>query len=627
VSETAAAGGDPGLNVEPLIERSPAGIVRVALDGRVLYANPAAARLLGFETASELLAHNAAEFCPGPDASALLARVMREHSLAGVELELLRAGGAPVWVSASLSLSSDQAGGPAVEGTLIDIGARKHAEEALKQSNRQLTSVLESITDSFIALDRDWRLTYLNRRAEQLVGRTHEDLEGKDLWREFPGLAGSEFEARFRRAAAERRPAEFTAYYEPLKLWLDVHVYPSGTGLSMYMQDVTARKELEEQLGQSQRLEALGRLAGGVAHDFNNLLTIIGGYGQMALQRLEGGHELRKDLESIVEAASRASALTRQLLAFSRRQVVQEKVIDLNRLVAKMNKMLRRVIDEDVELRLALRANAGRIKADAVQLEQVLMNLAVNARDAMPTGGQLTIGTEGFECGGPGGPHGLAPGSYVLLTVRDSGTGMDEHTRRHLFEPFFTTKAKGKGTGLGLATVYGIVKQSGGEIWVESEPGQGACFRIWLPRANKTPKRQGGPEGARRARRGSETILVVEDEAEVRRLACGMLSRLGYKVIEAGDGPDALALIRDCGKLDLLLTDVIMPQMSGRELAERLQALQPGLKVLFVSGYGHDVIARHGVVETEAALLHKPFTHEALAIKVRSVLDESPVAG
>ncbi len=495
------------------------------------------------------------------------------------------------------------------------------------------THVLESITDSFFAVDRDWRLTYVNRRAEQLVGRGRHELVGKDVWEEFPGLAGTAFEEHYRLAAAERRPAEFLEFYAPLRLWLDVHVYPAENGLSIYMQDVTGRKELEERLGQSQRLEALGRLAGGVAHDFNNLLTIIGGYSQMALQGLPPGDALRKDLEPVAEAASRASSLTRQLLAFSRRQLIQPRIIDLNRLVTKMNRMLRRIIAEDVELRLSLKADAGRIKADPAQIEQVLMNLAVNARDAMPTGGRLTIATEAFDYAGSSGtdgrllpsvvspPPGLASGAYILLTVSDTGTGMDEHTRQHLFEPFFTTKGKGKGTGLGLATVYGIVKQSGGEIWVDSEPGQGACFRLCFPRANKTPKLRHANAAPSRRCRGRETLLLVEDDPNVRRVASGMLSRAGYRVLEAGDGPEALALWPASGPLDLLVTDVIMPQMSGRELAGRLRALDRNLRVLFISGYTQEVIERHGVQETEAHVLHKPFTDRELTAKVREVLD------
>jgi two-component system, cell cycle sensor histidine kinase and response regulator CckA len=283
-----------------------------------------------------------------------------------------------------------------------------------------------------------------------------------------------------------------------------------------------------------------------------------------------------------------------------------------------MNKMLRRVIGEDIELKLALRSDLGRTKADPCQIEQVIMNLAVNARDAMPTGGKLTVTTDNYESAGE---DGLAPGPYVTLAISDTGSGMDENTRAHVFEPFFTTKARGKGTGLGLSTAYGIVKQAGGEIRIESEPGKGASFRIWLPRTRKSPKSH--PALApRRPRKGTEMILLVEDEPEVRRLTREMLSRLGYRVLEASDAAQALALwsgARD--SIDLLVTDVIMPHMSGRELAEKLTAIRPDLKVLYMSGYTGEIIARHGVGQSETALLQKPFTREALGLKVRSILD------
>jgi signal transduction histidine kinase/CheY-like chemotaxis protein len=435
-------------------------------------------------------------------------------------------------------------------------------------------------------------------------------------------MVGSEFYSECHRAAAEQRPIEFSTHYAPLKLWMDVHAYPSDGGLSLYFQDVTTRRGIEEQSAQSQRLEALGRLAGGVAHDFNNLLTIIGGYGQMVLDAVDARSDLGKDVQIVVDAALRASTLTRQLLAFSRRQVVQPKILDLNRLIVKMGKMLRRLIGEDIELRLELRSDLGRILADAGQIEQVIMNLAVNARDAMPTGGRLSIRTDNRAVAQRPEPTAqLAPGDYVLLAVSDTGTGIDEQTRSHIFEPFFTTKGKGKGTGLGLATVYGIAKQSGAEISVDSEPGQGACFQIHFPRASKTHKTRHGvtralPPG------GTETILLVEDDPEVRALARSMLSRLGYRVIEAGGPTEALDLFQTGREsVDLLLTDVIMPRMNGRELAEWMSAERPGLKVLYFSGYTDDVIERYGIA-VDAALLRKPFSREALGSKVRAILDE-----
>ena len=343
---------------------------------------------------------------------------------------------------------------------------------------------------------------------------------------------------------------------------------------------------------------------------------------QMVLDAVDTGSDLGRDVKIIVEAASRASTLTRQLLAFSRRQVVQPKILDLNRLIARMGKMLRRLIGEDIELKLELRPDLGRIQADPGQIEQVIMNLAVNARDAMPTGGRLSIRTDNRAAQQSGTAPQLAPGDYVLLEVSDTGTGMDEQTRSHVFEPFFTTKGKDKGTGLGLATAYGIAKQSGAEIWVDSEPGRGACFQIHFPRVSKAPKTRGTAPVRHTPKTGTETILLVEDDAEVRTLARNMLARLGYMVLEAGGPAEALRIwetARD--SVDLLLTDVIMPQMSGRELAERVTRERPGVRVLYVSGYTDDVIARYGIAG-DAALMHKPFSREALGSRVRAILDQ-----
>lgn len=390
------------------------------------------------------------------------------------------------------------------------------------------------------------------------------------------------------------------------------------------MQDISERKQLEDQFRQSQKMEAIGRLAGGVAHDFNNLLTIMGGYGQMILDGLDPNDPLRKDLEAITEAAGRASALTKQLLTVSRRQVVQPKVFDLNRLIARMNRMLRRVIGEDVELSTILKSDRSRIKADPGQIEQVILNLAVNARDAMPKGGKLTIETADVEIGeAPPGAAALQRGRYVLLAVGDSGTGMPPEVMAHVFEPFFTTKPKGKGTGLGLSTAYGIVKQAGGEIVVDSEAGRGSTFRIYLPGVERSSERAAEVvTEVTQARRGTETILLVEDENDVRRLTAEMLARQGYNVIEAASGHDALRAWDSSGSgIDLLLTDIVMPKMSGQELAQHLRNFRPDLKIMYMSGYTDDVVASHGSIEATTLLLQKPFTSDTLARMVRHVLD------
>jgi CheY-like chemotaxis protein len=369
-------------------------------------------------------------------------------------------------------------------------------------------------------------------------------------------------------------------------------------------------------------MEAIGRLAGGVAHDFNNVITVVSGYGHMLLEGVQDDPALREAAEEVLRSADRAAGLASQLLAFSRRQIIQPRVLDLNSLVANMERMLGRVIGEDIELKTVLRAEVGKVRADPGQLEQVVMNLAVNARDAMPHGGKLTIETANTMLDDTymGTHSGVRPGPYAMLAVSDNGTGMDPETRAHLFEPFYTTKEKGKGTGLGLSTVYGIVKQHGGDIWVYSERGRGTTFKIYLPMVGE---RVEGPEKAAPppARHGTEQILLVEDEDGVRRLVREILEQRGYKVIEASSGEQALEVLeRDHQNLGLLLTDVVMPKMSGRDLAEAAALLSPDLRVLFLSGYTDQVVVDHGVV-VGADFLQKPFTPETLAHKVREVLD------
>jgi signal transduction histidine kinase len=395
--------------------------------------------------------------------------------------------------------------------------------------------------------------------------------------------------------------------------------------------DVSPRKAAEEklqkseqQLRQAQKMEAVGRLAGGVAHDFNNLLTIITGYSQMLLTRLAPDDPARAELAEIKEAGDRAVALTGQLLAFSRKQVVQLKVLDLNAVVTNLDKMLQRLIGEDILLATALAPSVGRVKADPGQIEQIIMNLAVNARDAMPRGGKLTFETADMELDDTYANHMVAvqPGSYVMLAVSDTGCGMDAETQAHIFEPFFTTKEQGKGTGLGLSMVYGIVKQNDGYIWCYSEVGHGTTFKIYLPHADEPATSQLPDTTAADLPRGSETVLLVEDEQGVRTLAEFLLRRGGYTVLQAPSGAEALALAgQHMGPIHLLLTDVVMPGMSGRELAEHLANDRPGTKTLFMSGYTDDTVVRHGVLQAEAAFTQKPFTFDALLRKVREVLD------
>src|SRR5213082_585476 len=388
--------------------------------------------------------------------------------------------------------------------------------------------------------------------------------------------------------------------------------------------DVTAQRHLENQLRQSQKMEAVGQLAGGIAHDFNNLLTAILGSTQLLLQATPPGDVRREDVEEIRNAGLRAAELTRQLLAFSRRQVLAPKVLELNAVVANMDKMLRRLIGDDVELATALHTEAGAVNADPGQIEQVLLNLVVNARDAMPGGGRVLIETTRMTLRDElvERRHRLPPGDYVCLAVTDSGLGMDEATQAHLFEPFFTTKEVGKGTGLGLATVYGIVKQSGGYIWVYSEPQRGTTVKVYLPRVPGTAEPPLPAPEPPALRGGHETVLLVEDAAPVRTLARRALEARGYTVLDAADRPSAIELSRrHSGVIDALVTDVVMPGMSGRELAERLAPTRPEMKVLYTSGYTDDAMVRQGVLSAGVAFLQKPFVPDTLARKVRDVLD------
>lgn len=414
-----------------------------------------------------------------------------------------------------------------------------------------------------------------------------------------------------------------------LRLVKDEHgvtIYHEGTieDITAQMQAESHRKELEQQLRQSQKMEAIGQLAGGVAHDFNNLLTAINGYSSLALQRAAPDERLHSYLEEIKKAGERAANLTRQLLAFGRKQMLKPVPLNLNDVVSEMSKMLRRLIGEDICFDAICDPELKLIRADPGQIEQVLVNLIVNSRDAMPQGGTLTIETANFAIDHEFASRhlGLSSGNYVVLTVSDNGCGMDEKTKARIFEPFFTTKEKGRGTGLGLSTVYGIVTQSGGNIWVYSEPGEGTVFKVFLPQFQQTGEAPTKVSVDTIVPRGSETILLVEDEDIVRGLARQILEQAGYNVLDARGGEEAIRLCRERrGPIDLLLTDIVMPETSGKEVAERLTRLRPATRVLYMSGYTDDAIVHHGVLDSDVEFIQKPFTPIALARKVREVLD------
>jgi PAS domain S-box-containing protein len=525
-------------------------------------------------------------------------------------------------------------------GAMMDITDRKRAEEALRETNETLRTLIQAAPLGIAVMDRQEKVRIWNPAAERIFGwRSHETLgrvipemaaPGRQnefpnlVWRVLQGehLSGIEFTTTRKGGS----PVELSVSMAPLR-----DAQGSISGAMAVISDISERKvaegqrtQLEDQLRQSQKMEAVGRLAGGVAHDFNNLLTAISGYAELLQTRFEPGDSLRGYVDEILKSSSRATQLTRQMLAFSRRQVLQPKVLDLNGVVQNMESLLRRLIGEDIDLRTSTGPNLGAVRADQGQIEQVIMNLAVNARDAMPKGGMLTIETRNVVLDEKyNDRHGrMRSGPHVMLSVSDSGSGMDAETQSHLFEPFFTTKDKDKGTGLGLATVYGIVKQSGGDVWVYSEPGRGSSFKIYLPRIDQSPDEASPAAAQGVSQNGTETVLLAEDSDVVRRLLKELIQSNGYKLLEARHGVEALQLAKDYdGRIDLLVTDMVMPQMGGRELAEQLLPLRPQMKVLYMSGYTEDAIVRHGVMDAGTAFLEKPFTPDSLAKKIRELLD------
>ncbi len=479
----------------------------------------------------------------------------------------------------------------------------------------------------------DGRVAYIIHRVEDVTEFVRLKQEGRaqhQLAAELQSRAGS-MEAEIYRRAQQIQEAnrELRELQGDLERRVEQRTADLSSANAELEREISERRKAEdalrhseEQLRQAQKLEAIGRLAGGIAHDFNNLLSVILSYSELLLARGAPGTDGRAELEEIREAGERAAKLTHQLLAFSRQQVLAPQSLDLNDVVRGLHSMLERLLGEDVQLRLRLATGLGAVLADRGQIEQVIMNLVVNSRDAMPTGGTLTIETDDIRLDEAYAREhiGVEPGPYVLLAVSDTGVGMDRATRQRMFEPFFTTKEMGKGTGLGLSTVFGIVKQSGGSVWVYSEPGLGATFKIYLPRHAGDVERTAAPVPLVTAR-GSETILLVEDEPQVRGLAIAILNRAGYTVLPASSPTEAIDLARRSEGIDLLLTDVVMPGMNGRELADRIRSERPGLRVLFMSGYTDDVILHHGVLAPGVAFLQKPLTPDSLTRKLRQALE------
>lgn len=598
------------------------------------YVNSAYARMMGYDNLQFLLGKAWHEVADARDIQAMRGEIRRSLEERGKwfgSLTLHHPNGTTLPVE--MAITKLPHGGVVCVGR--DIADRRKAELARIEAEFKYQTFVEQVAAiSYIAeLGAEGQWLYVSPQVEKILGYTTDEwLANSREW--LRSVAPEDRAIVLAAEEASSRGEPFQAEYRLLRkdgkpVWVsDTAVVVHGSDLHPVMEgiivDITERKQLEMQLQRSQRMEAVGRLAGGIAHDFNNLLTIIKGYTELALKRQGLSGALAGDIQQIDGAADRASTLVRQLLAFGRKQVLQPKPIDLNGIVQGLHKLLLRLMSEDIEMVLQCAPKVGTVKADPGQVEQVIMNLVVNARDAMPNGGRLTIETANVELDADYAlDHAtVKPGRYVMLAVSDTGTGMDAETQTHIFEPFYTTKASGRGTGLGLSTVYGIVKQSGGYIWVYSELGRGSAFKVYLPIVEGRAEAEARPEKTRGTQRGSETILLVEDEEAVRELAQILLAAEGYSVLVAEDAAQAERLCaQNAGKLDLLLTDVVMPGISGRELAKRIQARAPQVRVLYMSGYTDNVIASGGMLEPGIAFLQKPFTPAVLKQKIREVLE------
>ncbi len=613
---------EPGRLLSALVEHSADAFAMLDADGTILYSSPATLRQIGYEP-GELVGADPFALVHADDLAAvrgLFATVVEQPGrVERAEFRMRHKNGEWRWIEATSRNLLDE---PSVAAVIVisrEVGWRREAEAALRASEERLRAVVMQAAIVVWAVDRNGVFTLsegsglsgLGLRPGQVVGQSafevyaaHPEIGGQIR----RALSGESF-----RAVVEVAGRVYDAWYGPLR-------DPRGEieGATGVASDVTEARRLHEQFLQAQKMEGLGRLAGGIAHDFNNLLTAVLGFSALLIKRHPHGDRDRAELDEIRKAAERAAGLTRQLLAFSRRQVVQPQTLDLNVVVEEARGMLARLIGEDVALQTLLEPSPVWVRSDRGQLEQVIVNLAVNARDAMPHGGRLAISTRRRTFGSAEAEkEGLRPGSWVCLEVADSGTGMSEEVRRRAFEPFFTTKAAGKGTGLGLATVYGIVAQAEGRIALVSAPGQGTTFTIWLPEA--APAAAGRHPDAPKGAGGSETILLVEDEPSVRDMCRAALIERGYRVLECPGGAAALALLAATNDpVHLLLSDLVMPAMGGRELARRAAELRPGLRALFITGYPPD---NPGDTPEHDSVLLKPFTLDELATKIRAALD------
>ncbi|MBI1388359.1 MAG: PAS domain S-box protein [bacterium] len=614
-------------NLLAIIEASPLPVIELDLEGRVLLWNRSAERVFGW-TQEETLGHVLPTVAPDKTSEffELLNLLKMGEKLEGISIRRMAKNGVMRDLHIYSAPVHDASGRmTSIVSIMEDVTTREKARRDLIEHKEILQAILDNAPIMTAFLDPNGGLKWVNRAWEQKMGWTLDEARQRHIIEDlYPDPAMRERVREFIRKS-ESKWSEFvstTRNGDPiLAIWINTRL-SDGSRISIGL-DITERKRLEEQLLQAQKMESIGRLAGGVAHDFNNLLMVMQGNTEFVLNRVKDSENI-EDLESVLKAVERATALTHQLLAFSRRQIMQVETVDLNDLIESAGEMLKRMIGEDVECLVTPMAPLWKVRVDPQQIEHVLFNLAVNARDAMPNGGHLTIETANVALDSEyAHAHPEAPsGDYVMLAVSDMGGGIPPEIVDKIFEPFFTTKPKGRGTGLGLSTVHGIVKQSGGHIFVYSEPGKGTTIKIYLPRAVDEPAREPAERGSDTVTAGHETILAVEDAEGVLAILERTLSSRGYSVITAQSGGDALTMSRlHDGRIDLLVTDLIMPGMNGKELANQLSESRPETKILFISGYTDNAIVHHGMLDEGVNFLQKPFTAPALLAKVREVLD------
>ncbi|MGD0726482.1 MAG: PAS domain S-box protein [Spirochaetia bacterium] len=614
-----------------LLEHAPVGIA-VYSEGKIAFINPAGARLLGSDSEGLFAGKPVTEFIHPDGLEAAQSRMRRmmagETGLYPAEDVFLKLDGTPINVEV-ISAPLPYKGKPAVQTIITDITKRKQGEA----ERERLITAIEQVGEMVFVTDPEWIIQYVNPAFETVTGYSRKEVLGRDPSFLRSGEQDQAFYQELWQTTSSGKTWQGTVVHKRKdgRLFTEETtispVCDAGGRIVSYVgvaRDTSAQRLLEDRLRQAQKMETVGQLAGGVAHDFNNMLQVIITYAEMSLAKVDPGQPLHKYLMEIRRAAQRSAEITGQLLAFARKQTVSPKILDLNEAVASAQKMIQRLIGEDIDFAWMPGHELWKVKIDPAQLDQILANLSVNARDAIGGVGKLTVGTEKvtFDKEYCATNPGFLPGEYLLLAVSDDGGGMDRETLSHIFEPFFTTKAPGKGTGLGLATIYGIVKQNNGFINVYSEPGEGTTFKVYLPRAEGAGADKGVEVEAAAPRGGTETVLVVEDEATILELARECLEDLGYTVLAAKSPEEAMRRSEEqAGPIQLLITDVVMPQMNGRQLAERLGALRPGLKCLYMSGYTADIIAHRGVLEEGVRFIAKPFSLRVLAEKVREVLD------